>query len=125
VLRLLRLLRVFRLVKALPRLRSIVESLIQGFTSVVWIIILMSIFNYIMGCLGMLLFAELDPFYYRSVLQSLFTTYQVGSGNIRDITKLITNEEGLIRGYTISSFAHVLYCTLFAATFFLCFLFSA
>jgi voltage-gated sodium channel len=101
VLRLLRLLRVFRLVKALPRLRSIVESLIQGFTSVVWIIILMIIFNYIMGCLGMLLFAELDPFYYRSVLQSLFTTYQVGSGNIRDITKLITNEEGLIRGYTI------------------------
>jgi hypothetical protein len=44
---------------------------------VVWIIILMIIFNYIMGCLGMLLFADLDPFYYKSVLQALFTTYQV------------------------------------------------
>jgi hypothetical protein len=34
VLRLLRLLRVFRLAKALPRLRSIVEALMEGFSSV-------------------------------------------------------------------------------------------
>ena len=77
VLRLLRLLRVFRLVKALPRLRSIVESLIKGFGSVGWIIVLMAIFNYILGCLGVLLFSELDPFHYGSVLDALFSTYQV------------------------------------------------
>jgi len=34
VLRLLRLLRVFRLAKALPRLRSIVEALMEGFSAV-------------------------------------------------------------------------------------------
>jgi len=34
IVRLLRLLRVFRLAKALPRLRSIVEALIQGFGAV-------------------------------------------------------------------------------------------
>ena len=75
ILRLLRLLRVFRLVKALPRLRSIVESLIQGFASVVWIMVLMGIFNYIMACLGMLLFKATDPFHYSTVLSALFTTY--------------------------------------------------
>ena len=40
ILRLLRLLRVFRLAKAFPRLRSIVEALISGFSSVGWICIL-------------------------------------------------------------------------------------
>ena len=75
ILRLLRLLRVFRLVKTLPRLRSIVESLIQGFASVVWIMVLMAIFNYIMGCLGMLLFKDIDPFHYGTVLSALFATY--------------------------------------------------
>jgi voltage-gated sodium channel len=64
ILRLLRLLRVFRLVKALPRLRSIVESLIQGFASVGWIIVLMTVFNYILACLGILLFQDLDKFHY-------------------------------------------------------------
>ena len=77
ILRLLRLLRVFRLVKALPRLRSIVESLIQGFTSVVWVMVLMAIFNYITSCLGVLLFQHNDPFYYGSVMQAMLSTYQV------------------------------------------------
>jgi voltage-gated sodium channel len=67
VLRLLRLLRVFRLAKALPRLRSIVEALIKGFGSVGWICVLMLVFNYICGCMMMLLFAANDPFHFGSV----------------------------------------------------------
>ena len=51
VLRLLRLLRVFRLAKALPRLRSIVEALMQGFSAVGWICILIVVFNYIIACM--------------------------------------------------------------------------
>ena len=50
VLRLLRLLRVFRLAKALPRLRSIVEALISGFSAVGWVVILIVVFNYIVAC---------------------------------------------------------------------------
>jgi len=50
VLRLLRLLRVFRLAKALPRLRSIVEALISGLGAVGWIVVLILVFNYIIGC---------------------------------------------------------------------------
>jgi len=47
IFRLLRLLRVFRLAKALPRLRSIVEALISGFSAVGWICVLIVVFNYI------------------------------------------------------------------------------
>ena len=45
ILRLLRLLRVFRLAKAFPRLRSIVQALILSFNSVGWILILILVFN--------------------------------------------------------------------------------
>ena len=51
VLRLLRLLRVFRLAKALPRLRSIVEALMEGFSAVGWICVLIVVFNYIIACM--------------------------------------------------------------------------
>ncbi len=77
MIRLLRLLKVFRLAKALPRLRAIVESLIKGFSSVVWIVLLMAIFNFIAGCLGVLLFSEIDPLHYGSLLPAIFSTYQV------------------------------------------------
>lgn len=77
ILRLLRMLRVFRLARSLPRLRSIVESLIKGFGSVLWILVLMVIFNYIFGCLGIMLFKDNDPFYFGTVLSAVFSVYQV------------------------------------------------
>ena len=61
ILRLLRLLRVFRLAKALPRLRSIVEALISGFSAVGWIIVLITVFNYIMVCLRFYAFLSPPP----------------------------------------------------------------
>ena len=67
VFRLLRLLRVFRLAKAFPQLRSIVEALISGFGAVGWICVMIVIFNYIIACLCMLLFKKHDPFHWGSV----------------------------------------------------------
>jgi hypothetical protein len=58
LLRLLRLLRVFRLAKTLPRLRSIVEALVSGFSSVGWICILFAVFNYIVACMCMIVFSR-------------------------------------------------------------------
>jgi hypothetical protein len=73
VLRLLRLLRVFRLANALPRLRAIVVALISGFSSVGWVVFLMLVFNYISGCMCMLLMQENDPFHFGSVGKAMFT----------------------------------------------------
>ena len=76
-LRLLRLLRVFRLMKALPRLRSIVESLVMGFGSCFWIVALMGIFNYLVACVGVIMFGESDPFHFGTVGSALFSIYRI------------------------------------------------
>jgi len=73
ILRLLRLIRVFRLAKALPRLRSIVEALISGFSAVGWIFVLILVFNYIVACMCMLVFQQNDPFHFGSLGRSMFT----------------------------------------------------
>ena len=49
LLRLLRLVRVFRLAQALPRLRAIIEALISGFGAVKWVMLLIFTFNYVSG----------------------------------------------------------------------------
>ena len=58
ILRLLRMLRILKLTKSLPMLRAVVEAVIQGFTSVKWVVVLIGLNNYIFGCLGMILFKE-------------------------------------------------------------------
>ena len=50
VLRLLRIVRVVRFAKTMPRLRSIVESLLQALGGVIWMVILMGTFIYIAAC---------------------------------------------------------------------------
>jgi voltage-gated sodium channel len=71
VLRLLRLLRVFRLAKALPRLRSIVEALMEGFSAVGWIVLLIVVFNYIVACMFMLFLKGNDPFHFGTLSRAM------------------------------------------------------
>jgi Ca2+-binding EF-hand superfamily protein len=77
LLRLCRLLRVFRLAKALPRLRSIVEALISGFSSVGWICILIAVLNYIVSCMCMIFFRDNDAFHFGSLGRSMFTVLRI------------------------------------------------
>ena len=77
VLRLLRLLRVFRLAKALPRLRSIVDALLSGVSSVGWILVLLSVFNYICACASMVFLRRNDPVHWGSVGRAMFTLLQI------------------------------------------------
>jgi voltage-gated sodium channel len=84
ILRLLRLLRVFRLAKALPRLRSIVEALISGFSAVGWVCVLVIVFNYIVGCMCMLVLQGNDPFHFGTVGRSVFTVLRLETGDSWD-----------------------------------------
>jgi voltage-gated sodium channel len=80
VLRLLSLLRLFRLLRlarALPRLRSIVESLISGLTAVGWVLLLILIFNYTAGSICMYIFAANDPFHFGTLSRSMFALLQI------------------------------------------------
>jgi voltage-gated sodium channel len=77
LLRLLRLLRVLRLTKAFPGLRSIVDALLSGLTSVVWICVLLVIFNYIAGCFCILIFGRNDPVHFGTVSRAMFTVFRM------------------------------------------------
>jgi len=67
------MLRVFRVAKAVPRLRAIVDALIASFSAVSWVCILVAVFNYIAGCMFMLLLKRRDPFNFGSIPKSMFT----------------------------------------------------
>ena len=89
VFRLLRLLRVFRLARAFPRLRSIVSSLIEALGSVGWMVVLMLAFNYIASCCGMIMFQHHDPFFYGGVLKASFTTFIISTTDVWDVAMRI------------------------------------
>jgi len=77
ILRLMRVLRVFRLAKALPRLRSVVEALFSGLSAVGWICILIIAYNYIVACGAMILFQHSDPFHFGSVGKAMFSVLRI------------------------------------------------
>jgi hypothetical protein len=58
ILRMVRLFRIFKLAKALPRLRSIVEALMSSFSSVGWVCVLICSYNYIVGCFFVVFFRD-------------------------------------------------------------------
>jgi voltage-gated sodium channel len=68
VFRLVYLLRVLRVARAFPRLRSIVDALIEALAAVKWMVILICIFNYIAACCCMIVFSKHDPFYFGELL---------------------------------------------------------
>ena len=64
MLRLLRLLRVLKLVKAFPQLQVIVNALIMGLSSIGFIGIILVLVFYMLAILGMMLFAQNDPWHF-------------------------------------------------------------
>ena len=76
-LRLLRVLRLLKLARAFPRLRAVVEALGDGMASAGWVFVLILLLNYILACVGMILFAGNDPFHFGSLLSAYYTVWRV------------------------------------------------
>jgi len=75
--RVLRLLRVIRLINALPELRLIVETLLRSIPSMLHITLLMSILFFVYAVLGFHLFHEHDPTHWRNLAYSLLTLFRI------------------------------------------------
>ncbi|MEM7357702.1 MAG: ion transporter [Pseudomonadota bacterium] len=75
--RVLRLLRVLRLINALPELRLIVETLVRSIPSMLHITMLMGILFFIYAVLGFHLFHEHDPTHWRNLAYSLLTLFRI------------------------------------------------
>lgn len=79
--RLVRVLRVLKLVNALPGLAVIVNALLIGLTSIGYIGIIIFLTFYLFAILGMLLFQNNDAFHFGTLHAAMFTLFEVATLN--------------------------------------------
>ncbi len=77
VFRALRIVRTLRLLKSIPKLRLIIESLLKSIPSIGWITVLLSIVYYTFAVIGVNLFGEAYPKYFGDLGSSFFTLFQI------------------------------------------------
>jgi voltage-gated sodium channel len=79
VLRLARLLRVLRLIHALPRLQILVGALLKSVPSMGYVSLLLLLVFYVYAVAGVLLFGHNDPFRFGTLQIALVTLFQVAT----------------------------------------------
>ena len=77
VARLARILRVGRLVSLFPDLRLIIGTMLRSIPSMVHVIVLLCVFLYIYGVLGVHLFGPRDPVHWGSLERAVWTLFKV------------------------------------------------
>jgi len=77
LLRLLRLLRVLKLVKKLPRLSIIINAFLIAGQSIGWALVLLLLFHYVFGIVGLMLFKTNDPHRFGSLHQSMLAVFRL------------------------------------------------
>ena len=77
VLRLARILRVFRLISVLPRLQILVNALLKSIPSMGYVVVLLSIVFYIYAVAGSFLFSKTDPVHFGSLHVSMISLFKV------------------------------------------------
>jgi voltage-gated sodium channel len=79
LLRLVRLLRLAKVFRRIPRLRMIIEGLIGGLESMMYIFLLMFLTFYMFSVAGMIFFGNNDPFHFHSVEISMLTMLRIAT----------------------------------------------
>ena len=77
VFRLARVLRVLRLVSALPKLKVLVDAMLKSIPSMGYVGILLLLLFYIYGAMGVFLFGENDPIRFGELGTSILTLFQI------------------------------------------------
>jgi voltage-gated sodium channel len=77
VFRALRIVRTLRLLKSIPKLRLIIESLLQSIPSIGWIAALLGIVYYTFAVIGTNLFGADYPEFFGNMGRSMFTLFQI------------------------------------------------
>jgi voltage-gated sodium channel len=77
VLRSLRIFRTLRLIKNLPKLRFIVESLLHSLPSLGWIFVLLLLVFYVFAVVGTKLFGPVYPEWFGNLWVSMFSLFQI------------------------------------------------
>jgi voltage-gated sodium channel len=77
LLRVVRLMRVFRLLSVLPEMRVLVRGLLRSLAPLVSVALLTLLLFYVYGMIGWLLFADEDPQNWRTIGQAMLTLFSV------------------------------------------------
>lgn len=77
ILRALRIFRSLRLIKNVPRLRFIVESLLLSLPSIGWIFVLLTLVFYVFSVIGTKLFGNSYPEWFGTIWASMFSLFQI------------------------------------------------
>lgn len=77
VLRLARILRVFKIVHMLPKLQLLVNALLKSVPSMGYVVVLLGLIFYIYAVLGNFMFAESDPVHFGDLHMSMITLFKV------------------------------------------------
>lgn len=77
VLRSLRIFRSLRLIKNVPKLRFIVESLFHSLPSLLWIFVLLALVFYVFAVIGTKLFSTEFPAWFGNIGASMFSLFQI------------------------------------------------
>lgn len=77
ILRTLRILRTARLIKNVPKLRLIIESLLKSIPSIGWIAVLLFMIFYIFAVIGTDLYKDEFPEYFGNMGKTFFTLFQI------------------------------------------------
>lgn len=77
VFRALRIVRTLRLLKSIPKLRIIIESLLQSIPSIGWISVLLAIVYYTFAVIGTNLFSATNPEFFGDLGKTFFTLFQI------------------------------------------------
>lgn len=77
VLRALRIVRTLRLLHSIPKLKIIIESLLQSIPSIGWITVLLGIVYYVFAVIGTNLFGANNPQYFGDLWKSFYTLFQI------------------------------------------------
>ena len=81
VLRLARLLRVLKLVRALPKLQILVGALLKSIPSMGYVGLLLGMLFYVYGVAGVFLFGGNDPVHFRSLPVAMLSLFRVVTGD--------------------------------------------
>jgi voltage-gated sodium channel len=77
VIRLARVLRVLRLINALPQLRLLVDAMLKSIPSMGYVGILLGVLFYIYAAMGVFLFGGNDPVHFANLQRAMVTLFQI------------------------------------------------
>lgn len=77
VLRMARILRVFRIISIFPKLQILVNALLKSIPSMGYVVVLLFLVFYIYAVIGSFIFAERDPVHFGSLHLSMITLFKV------------------------------------------------